>query len=136
MYLFCLLLSTLIPISRSTGEESAARVLRKLPNKNVWVGARTIDGRSQSRNTAAGVSVTSLTNPPGGLGFIIGASNKVFIATVVAGTPAARAELCTGDLLLKIDGKPVAGLPLESVALQLRGAVGSTVSLVVAHPDI
>jgi C-terminal processing protease CtpA/Prc len=110
-------------------------VLRKLPNRNVWAAPRKIDGRWESGKATAAVSVAALTNPPGGLGFIIGASNKVFIATVIAGTAAARAELCTGDLLLNIDGKPVAGLPLEAVALRLRGAIGSTVTLVVAHPE-
>ena len=50
------------------------------------------------------------------------------------GSPASRAGVNTGDLLISVDRKPVAGLPLVAVGNMVRGPVGSSVSLGLQTP--
>lgn len=67
-----------------------------------------------------------------GVGMEIGIRNGIL--TVVAplkGTPAERAGIRSGDLLLFIDGKPTEGLSVEEAVKRIRGPKGSTVSLTI-----
>ena len=65
---------------------------------------------------------------PGAVGLNLAAKQgKVAIKSVVNGGPASVAGVLVGDLLLDIDGRPVASL--SDAILRLRGAPGAPVSL-------
>lgn len=50
-------------------------------------------------------------------------------------TPAAKAGIDPGDRIVKIDGQPTAGMPLNDVVTRLRGAAGSKVTLTLERAD-
>lgn len=52
------------------------------------------------------------------------------VVAVTPGSPAARAGLIPGDVLSRVDGKPVAGYTAWSLARKLKGAPGSSLSVV------
>ena len=52
------------------------------------------------------------------------------------GTPAERAGILTGDRIVEIQGKTTHGLTQEEALKSLRGAPGSTVTLVVERPGV
>lgn len=58
-------------------------------------------------------------------------SEGLRITSVVDGTPAAGAGLRAGDLIVRVDEHPVAGLTVRQAARFLKGEVGETVGLVV-----
>ncbi|MEJ2479870.1 MAG: S41 family peptidase [Acidihalobacter sp.] len=58
----------------------------------------------------------------------------VVIVTPIDGTPAQRAHLKPGDIILKVDGKSVAGDSLSAVVERIRGPAGSKVTLLLQSP--
>ncbi|MEJ2632098.1 MAG: S41 family peptidase [Acidihalobacter sp.] len=58
----------------------------------------------------------------------------VIIVTPIDGTPAQRAHLKPGDLILKVDGKSVVGESLSAVVERIRGPAGSKVTLLLQAP--
>ena len=70
----------------------------------------------------------------GGIGIYIGKDKKtheVNIIQPIDGTPAARAGLKRGDVILSVNGKQTKDLDLDLVMNMIRGKAGSTVTLVV-----
>lgn len=68
----------------------------------------------------------------GGLGIEIGEdSGYVKVIAPIEGTPAARAGILAGDLILKIDGANMKDKPINEVVKLLRGNAGSEVVLTV-----
>ena len=66
----------------------------------------------------------------GGIGLQVSVdSSGVVISSVVHDTPAARAALRAGDIILRIDGEDVRQLDEAAVTQRLRGRVGSQVRL-------
>jgi carboxyl-terminal processing protease len=57
------------------------------------------------------------------------------IVEVYEDTPASRAGLQPGDVLVSVSGKPVAGLPLDEMTGLVRGPAGTTVELVIRRGD-
>lgn len=56
--------------------------------------------------------------------------------TIIApfpGTPAAEAGIKAGDIIIKIDGQPAAGMSLMEAVLKIRGPEGTKVRLLVLH---
>lgn len=53
------------------------------------------------------------------------------VVDAIKGTPAARAGLRPGDLVIKVDGADIAGQPLGMVVQQIRGPEGSRVWLTI-----
>lgn len=58
----------------------------------------------------------------------------VVIVTPIDGTPAQRAHLKPGEIILKVDGKSVAGESLSAVVERIRGPAGSKVTLGLQAP--
>ena len=66
----------------------------------------------------------------GGLGLVIAADNGVIkIVTPMDDTPASKAGIKAGDIILAVDGKGLQGLSLDKVQELLRGAAGTKVTL-------
>lgn len=60
--------------------------------------------------------------------------SHVIIVTPIDGTPAQRAHLRPGDIILKVDGKSIAGESLSTVVEHIRGPAGSKVTLLLQAP--
>ena len=74
----------------------------------------------------------------GGMGSYIAYNTKLkrsMISEPFEGTPAAKAGLKAGDILMEIDGKDLAGKNNQEVSQMLRGAVGTSFKLKVERPD-
>jgi carboxyl-terminal processing protease len=73
----------------------------------------------------------------GGLGIEVTAQDGfVKVVSPMDGTPAFRAGIKSGDFLTAIDGKSIVGLPLNDAVKQMRGAVGSAISVTVVRENV
>jgi carboxyl-terminal processing protease len=70
-----------------------------------------------------------------GIGAYVDAEgDQVKIIAPIRGSPAEEAGLLAGDIVLKVDGVEVTGMPQWDVIARVRGPAGSTVILTVIHP--
>ena len=70
----------------------------------------------------------------GGLGLEVGMENGfVKIIAPIDDTPAQRAGLESGDLIIKLDGKPVKGMSLNDAVTIMRGKRGSDIELTIVR---
>jgi carboxyl-terminal processing protease len=66
----------------------------------------------------------------GGLGIVISIKDRMLtVVSPIDDTPAARAGIMAGDMIVKIDGKDVIDIALHDAVKLLRGPVGSTVTI-------
>jgi carboxyl-terminal processing protease len=66
----------------------------------------------------------------GGLGMEVTTENNlVTVVSPIDDTPAAKAGILAGDVIMQVDGKPVKDLPLDGAVAKLRGPPGSKVTL-------
>ena len=73
----------------------------------------------------------------GGLGIVIGTEGSfIEIISPIDDTPAYRAGLQAGDIILKIDDQNVNQINLEEGVKLMRGAPGTKVKLTIGRPDI
>ena len=56
------------------------------------------------------------------------------IVAPLDGSPAERAGIQAGDILVEVNGEPVAGMSLDRVVRMVRGPEGTEVTLTVVHP--
>ena len=61
-------------------------------------------------------------------------NGQVTIVTPIDGSPAQKAGLKPGDVIIAVDGNDVAGLPLGAVVKKIVGPEGTTVSLRILDP--
>lgn len=61
--------------------------------------------------------------------------NYVVIARTIPDTPAERAGLQSGDIILAVNGEDAENWTVERAVLTIRGPRGTTVELTVRHPD-
>jgi carboxyl-terminal processing protease len=78
--------------------------------------------RGDNTYVGIGISVTSRDSLPR-------------VIEVYDGTPAEQAGLQPGDILVSIDGQPVAGMALDQMTGLVRGPAGSSVQIVVRRGD-
>ncbi len=81
---------------------------------------------------------TTTTGELTGIGLQISLDPKtgyLEVITPIEGSPAAKAGLHPKDQILQIDGTPTNQLSLDEAAERMRGPVGSSVLLIVRHPD-
>jgi carboxyl-terminal processing protease len=62
-------------------------------------------------------------------------NNQGVIVAPMDGSPAERAGLKPGDIILKVDGEDVGGLPLEQVVSYILGLPGTSVKLTILNPS-
>jgi carboxyl-terminal processing protease len=72
----------------------------------------------------------------GGLGLEVGMEDGfVKVIAPIDDTPAQRAGVEAGDLIIRIDGKPVKGMALPEAVSLMRGEPGSTINLTVVREN-
>ncbi len=72
----------------------------------------------------------------GGLGIEVGMEDGlVKVISPIEDTPAAKAGLVSGDLIVQIDDDPVKGMTLSDAVDKMRGLVGTKVKLIVLRGD-
>ena len=72
----------------------------------------------------------------GGLGIEVTSENGyVKIVTPIDDTPASRAGLEAGDYLSEINGKSIVGLPLNEAVKEMRGEVGSDITITIIRAE-
>lgn len=73
---------------------------------------------------------------PGGIGISLEQKGSHFIVTTVfPGTPAERAGIKSGDMIVSVDNTPVFNLSLEEVVARIRGEKGTGVRVCVRRND-
>jgi carboxyl-terminal processing protease len=60
---------------------------------------------------------------------------NVVIVAPIDGSPAQKAGLKAGDIITKVDGKDISGLPLDQVVAQILGPEGTSVTLTILDPN-
>lgn len=79
----------------------------------------------------------STTGEFGGLGLEVGMENGfVKVIAPIDGTPAEQAGLESGDLIIKLDGKPVKGMSLNESVNMMRGKKGSDIELTIVREAV
>lgn len=80
---------------------------------------------------------TTTSGEYGGLGIeVTGQDGFVKVVAPMDGTPAFRAGIKSGDFLTAIDGKSIVGLPLNDAVKQMRGQVGSPITVTVVRENV
>jgi carboxyl-terminal processing protease len=73
----------------------------------------------------------------GGLGMEVTTDNKaVKVVSPIDDTPAAKAGILAGDVIIQVDGTPVSDLPLDTVVSKLRGPPGSKVTIAIQRAKV
>jgi carboxyl-terminal processing protease len=79
---------------------------------------------------------TSLQGEYPGIGtYVTMRDGNLTILATFPDSPAEKAGLKSGDIILEIDGEPIAGLDLDVAANKLRGPADTTVRLLILHAD-
>ncbi|HID00720.1 MAG TPA: S41 family peptidase, partial [Piscirickettsiaceae bacterium] len=73
----------------------------------------------------------------GGLGMEVGMDKDGFVKVIapIDDTPAQRAGIRSGDLIIKIDDQPVKGMTLSEAVKLMRGKPGTEVTLTIVRKD-
>lgn len=72
----------------------------------------------------------------GGLGMEIdGANGLIKVTTLIDDTPAARAEVKTGDVIIRLDGQLVTGITVSEAVKRMRGEPGTDITLTILRED-
>ncbi|MEJ2398965.1 MAG: S41 family peptidase [Gammaproteobacteria bacterium] len=70
----------------------------------------------------------------GGLGIVVGMEDGfVKVVSPIDDTPAAKAGIKSGDLIIRLDNKPVKGMTLDDAVKLMRGKPGSKITLLVVR---
>ncbi len=77
------------------------------------------------------------TGKYGGLGMEIGLRNKkITVIAPISNSPAKKIGIQAGDIIDKIDGKITAGKSVDQVSKELRGEIGTDVTLTILRPGL
>ncbi len=70
-----------------------------------------------------------------GVGLYVGSvGNQITVVSPIPDTPADRAGITAGDIIVEVDGAPMAGLGVAEAAQRIRGPKGTSVELVLQRP--
>ncbi len=127
-------LKTIEPLAPQSSEP--ADVFRKTINAalaSLDPHTRYLDPRAQASQRSA------ITGAFGGLGLQVDmVDGLVRVVAPMPGTPAARAGLQSGDLIVRFDGEPVQGMALADAISRMRGKPGTPITLMIrraGHAD-
>lgn len=82
------------------------------------------------------LGVSSLEGEFNGIGAYVSVDEgKLVIIAPIAGSPAEKAGIKSGDTILEIDGESVDDLSLAEAIIKIRGTKGTPVTLLVLHDD-
>ena len=111
------------------GGGDAAEVFKKAINEAL----RTLDPYSRYLDARAHDNVRGDSSSSfGGLGLEVQPSEgAVRVVAPMPDSPAARAGLAPGDLIVRVDDKPLAGVPLAEAIERMRGQPGTPVSITI-----
>jgi carboxyl-terminal processing protease len=71
-----------------------------------------------------------------GIGATVSSQNgEIVIVSPIEDTPAERAGIRAGDVILEVDGESTDGWNSQKAALKIRGAAGTEVTLKLRHPE-
>jgi carboxyl-terminal processing protease len=80
------------------------------------------------------ISQSDLTGKFEGIGAAVGLrNNQLVIISPFPDSPAAKAGIVAGDIVLAVDGVSTAGMSVEEAVLHIRGAQGTPVTLSILH---
>jgi carboxyl-terminal processing protease len=80
------------------------------------------------------LSLRSLEGKFEGIGAYVGMKDEqLIIIAPIADSPADRAGIKAGDIILEVDGKSTSGMSLAEAVLNVQGPAGTTVTLLVLH---
>lgn len=99
-------------------------MLSELDPHSAWLdrdGMQALDEETSGKYAGLGVVVSSR-------------DHKLVVVAPIDDTPAAKAGLKSGDIILKIDGTPVDPQDVQASIDKLRGKPGSDITLTVWHP--
>lgn len=120
-------LKTVEPLSPQSGEP--ADIFRKTINAalaSLDPHSRYLDPRAQSSERS------DITGTFGGLGLQVDmVEGLVRVVAPMPGTPAARAGLQSGDLIVRFDDQPVQGMALTDAIHRMRGEPGTPIALMI-----
>ncbi|MBI5275781.1 MAG: S41 family peptidase [Burkholderiales bacterium] len=104
--------------------------------KAINAGLRTLDPYSRYMDARAHANERSESSGSfSGVGVEVEAKDgTVRVVAAIPDTPATRAGLLPGDLIVQVDELPLAGLPLSDVTARMRGEPGTPVSLIIRRP--
>jgi len=78
---------------------------------------------------------SGVENEFGGIGIQVAIQDGwLTITSPIVGTPAYRAGLMAGDVIIKIEGESTKGITLDEAVKKLKGKVGTEVTFTVRHP--
>jgi S1-C subfamily serine protease len=110
----------------------------------LWTSGGFSPNGSASANLSGSIR-TAATNPvqfvkrkiSGGVGVLLrtGPLGQIIVDATVPGSPAQKAGLRGGDVILQVDDAAVAGKPLADVVDSIRGLIGGEVTLKVGRGD-
>lgn len=120
-------LKTIEPLAPQSGEP--AEVFRKTINAalaSLDPYSRYLDPRAQS------IQRSAITGAFGGVGLQVDmVEGLVRVVAPMPGTPAARAGLQSGDLIVRFDDQPVQGMALTEAISRMRGEPGTPITLTI-----
>jgi carboxyl-terminal processing protease len=85
---------------------------------------------------AHALEMSDITGKFYGIGAYVGSkNNQLVIIAPMEGSPAQKAGLLPGDIILKINGEDTLGLSVTEAALKIQGPEGTDVVLTILHED-
>jgi carboxyl-terminal processing protease len=113
------------PVNDGIFDEAAVKgIVARLDPHSAFLDAREYDEmRATTTGSYSGVGIE--VSAEGG---------RVVVVTPIEGSPAARAGVRAGDIVLAVDDHPVTADRLEETIGRMRGAVGTRVRLAVGRP--
>lgn len=70
-----------------------------------------------------------------GVEIVQSTNHQAVVVAPMDGSPAQQAGVRAGDVILQVDGRPVAGLPLSHISAKMAGEAGQPVALTVFNPS-
>ena len=124
-------LKTIEPLEPQSGEPA------DVFGKSINAALASLDPHSYYLDPRAQAAERSIyTDAFGGLGLQLDiAEGLLRVVTAMPGTPAARAGLQSGDLIVRLDDHPVRGMALDDAVTRIRGEPGTPIALTIRRVE-